>query len=298
MTDKKLDEILKAALVPEIKEEDIKIQQPCAADSTKTGRFASYEEHSMSAGVKAVGKFLFHKKVCAACLVLVIAVVGITAARQYGGRTEEPFAITAGAAELTWDSPVYLGGSLSNSFGFTDREEESGKVGFVMEMPLSCKGENIDSITYSIKGGAFSILELSEDEHIILDAQPYNKDVDAPGFGDGCPYVSSYTVAYGRQSGDETFINICGNHELTEEDARYLYQNDNPRKKAEIYNTLLSDVVIECTVRLEDGTEHTKSIGIGSTVMTFEEFAKKVDVSDEDFINNTKEAAFLMMQLR
>lgn len=297
MTDKKLDEILKEALVPEIKEEDI-IQQIGAVQSKKTGRFASYEEHSMLTDAKATGKFFFPKKVCAACLALVIAIAAIIAAEYYGDRTDEPFAITVEAAELTKDSPAYLGETLSNTFGFTEWGEDSGKVGFIMEMPLSCQGENIEDITYSIEGGAFGILERRWDEHIILSMQPYHGDTDATGFGEGCTYVSSYTVAYDKQSGDATFINICGNHELTEEDAGYLHQNDNPKERARIYNTLLGDVRIDCTAHLKDGTEHTRSVGIGSTVMTFDEFAKKASVSDEDFINNTKEAAFLTMKLK
>lgn len=290
MTDKKLEQILKAALVPEIQEADIKVQE----------------------GIRK--KELHNKKLksafaVAACLVLVIAASAITG--QFINRTKDgengtvaskdPFAIIVEAAEITEDAPTYLGDSLSNAFGFTGWVD--GKVGFVMEMPVSCKGENIDSITYGIEGGEFSILERSEDEHIIMESHEYKGDVgevglDDLGAGSACKYISSYTVTYENQRGNDTFINICGNQEVTEEDEKYLRLNDNPQKKAQVYNKIFEDVTIICTVHFKDGTEQTKRVGIGSEVMSYEEFSRRSGVSDREFSNNTDEAAFLKIYLK
>ena len=287
MTDNKLDQILKAALVPEIQEADIKVKE----------------------GIRK--KELHNKKLksafaVAACLVLFIAASAVTGQPwdKKNGKTvasKDPFAVIVEAAEITEDNPVYLGDLLSNTFGFTGWVD--GKVGFVMEMPVSCKGENIDSITYSIEGGAFSILECSKDEHIIIDSDEYKGDVgevglDDLGAGSACKYVSSYSVTYENQKGNDTFINICGNQEATEEDEKYLNQIDNPQKKAQVYNKIFEDVTIICTVCFKDGTEQTKKIGIDSEVMSYGEFSGKSGVSDREFLNNTDEAAFLKVYLK
>lgn len=65
----------------------------------------------------------------------------------------------------------------------------------------------------------------------------YNGDVNEIGFdGDeslrGNRYLSSYTVAYEKQSREKTYINICGNHEVSKDDAEYMLENNNPQKEA------------------------------------------------------------------
>lgn len=290
MTDEKLNQILEMALALEISEADIKVH----------GR-------ARKNNYKKILKFGF---AVAACVTLVITVAITTGhfmdriKNEKFAASNNPFIITVKAAELTENSPVYFGNSLSNTFGFAGWE--NGKIGFAMEMPLSCKGDNIERITYSIEGGAFSILECDNDS-IIINSEEYKGDVSEVGFAGkeiqegaelGNKYISSYTVAYEKQNGENTFINICGNHELPKNDYKCMIESHNPQKTAQIYNKIFQDVTITCTVNFKDGTIQTKRIGIGSDVMSYEEFGEKSDEPMEDFSDDSWEAAFLKMQLK
>lgn len=69
---------------------------------------------------------------------------------------QNPFVICAQAAELTKDKPVYIRESVSNTFGYAAWDDgKTGKMGFVMEMPLSVKGDDIKTISYHMENGFF-----------------------------------------------------------------------------------------------------------------------------------------------
>lgn len=69
---------------------------------------------------------------------------------------QNPFVIYAQAAELTKDKPVYIKEAVSNTFGYAAWDDgKTGKMGFVMEMPLSVKGDDIKTISYHMENGFF-----------------------------------------------------------------------------------------------------------------------------------------------
>lgn len=54
------------------------------------------------------------------------------------------------------DKPVYIKESVSNTFGYAAWDDgKTGKMGFVMEMPLSVKGDDIKTISYHMENGFF-----------------------------------------------------------------------------------------------------------------------------------------------
>lgn len=311
MTDKKLDQILNQALAPEIADTEIAV---------KKARRNYHMNRIVKIGVSAV-----------ACAALII--VGNATAGHYMTHTnsteqgevsveENPFVICAQAAELTRDNPVYIKEAVSDTFGFMYGDNEE-KAGFIMEMPLSVKGDKIKSVTYSIKNGFFEVVDKEKGDSTIIDSSVYEgapssfvtveeteegKSVTIYAAGEATEEdrearanqkaLSSYTVAYDKQISDNTVINICGDSVLTEKEMKALYRSADPQETADMYNKMFGDTVITCTVTFIDGTTQEQEIGIGGAVLTYEQMGQLADQPAESPEDTSQEQAFLKLQLK
>ncbi len=311
MTDKKLDQILNQALAPEIADTEIAV---------KKARRNYHMNRIVKIGVSAVA--------CAALIIVGNATAGHymthTNQTEQGEVTveENPFVICAQAAELTRDNPVYIKEAVSDTFGFRYGDNE-GKAGFIMEMPLSVKGDKIKSVTYSIKNGFFEVVDKEKGDSTIIDSSAYEgapssfvtveeteegKSVTIYAAGEATEEdrearanqkaLSSYTVAYDKQISDNTVINICGDSVLTEKEMKALYGSTDPQETADMYNKMFGDTVITCTVTFADGTTQEQKIGIGGAVLTYEQMGQLADQPAESPEDTSQEQAFLKLQLK
>lgn len=311
MTDKKLDQILNQALAPEIADTEIAV---------KKARRNYHMNRIVKIGVSAVA--------CAALIIVGNATAGHymthTNQTEQGEVTveENPFVICAQAAELTRDNPVYIKEAVSDTFGFRYGDNE-GKAGFIMEMPLSVKGDKIKSVTYSIKNGFFEVVDKEKGDSTIIDSSAYEgapssfvtveeteegKSVTIYAAGKATEEdrearanqkaLSSYTVAYDKQISDNTVINICGDSVLTEKEMKALYGSADPQETADMYNKMFGDTVITCTVTFADGTTQEQKIGIGGAVLTYEQMGQLADQPAESPEDTSQEQAFLKLQLK
>ena len=311
MTDKKLDQILNQALAPEIADTEIAV---------KKARRNYHMNRIVKIGVSAVA--------CAALIIVGNATAGHymthTNQTEQGEVTveENPFVICAQAAELTRDNPVYIKEAVSDTFGFRYGDNE-GKAGFIMEMPLSVKGDKIKSVTYSIKNGFFEVVDKEKGDSTIVDSSAYEgapssfvtveeteegKSVTIYAAGEATEEdrearanqkaLSSYTVAYDKQISDNTVINICGDSVLTEKEMKALYGSADPQETADMYNKMFGDTVITCTVTFADGTTQEQKIGIGGAVLTYEQMGQLADQPAESPEDTSQEQAFLKLQLK
>ena len=292
MTDERLDQILKQALAPEIADTEIAVKQ--------AGR-NYYMKKIWKIGVAAVA--------CAALLVAGTIAAGHQTVQKEPGAvsiSKNPFVICAQAAELTKDKPVYIKESVSNTFGYAAWDDgKTGKMGFVMEMPLSVKGDDIKTISYHIKNGFFQVTDTGETDDMIVDSEAYEGDTAEAGItergeteatldiyqkhaddymvkevpsGAKEQALSSYTVAYDRQSSENTTINICGTQELSQDEITAMHSSTtDPGELAKLYDKVFKDTVITCTVTFTDGTSQKRQIGIGGAVMTYEELGIQTD---------------------
>ena len=311
MTDKKLDQILNQALAPEIADTEIAV---------KKARRNYHMNRIVKIGVSAVA--------CAALIIVGNATAGHymthTNQTEQGEVTveENPFVICAQAAELTRDNPVYIKEAVSDTFGFRYGDNE-GKAGFILEMPLSVKGDKIKSVTYSIKNGFFEVVDKEKGDSTIIDSSVYEgapssfvtveeteegKSVTIYAAGEATEEdrearanqkaLSSYTVAYDKQISDNTVINICGDSVLTEKEMTALYGSADPQETADMYNKMFGDTVITCTVTFADGTTQEQKIGIGGAVLTYEQMGQLADQPAESPEDTSQEQAFLKLQLK
>ena len=311
MTDKKLDQILNQALAPEIADTEIAV---------KKARRNYHMNRIVKIGVSAVA--------CAALIIVGNATAGHymthTNQTEQGEVTveENPFVICAQAAELTRDNPVYIKEAVSDTFGFM-YDDHGKKAGFILEMPLSVKGDKIKSVTYSIKNGFFEVVDKEKGDSTIIDSSAYEgapssfvtveeteegKSVTIYAAGEATEEdrearanqkaLSSYTVAYDKQISDNTVINICGDSVLTEKEMKALYGSTDPQETADMYNKMFGDTVITCAVTFGDGTTQEQKIGIGGAVLTYEQMGQLADQPAESPEDTSQEQAFLKLQLK
>ena len=276
------------------------------------------------------GKYKCAAVACAALLVAGTIAAGHQTVQKEPGAvsiSKNPFVICAQAAELTKDKPVYIRESVSNTFGYAAWDDgKTGKMGFVMEMPLSVKGDDIKTISYHMENGFFQVTDTGETDDMIVDSEAYEGDTAEAGItergeteatldiyqkhaddymvkevpsGAKEQALSSYTVAYDRQSSENTTINICGTQELSQDEITAMHSSTtDPGELAKLYDKVFKDTVITCTVTFNDGTSQKRQIGIGGAVMTYEELGTQTDEPVESPEDPSQKQAFLKLQIK
>lgn len=193
------------------------------------------------------------------------------------------FTLKVQAAELEVGKPVPLiasGNSQTYGFGATDYDV----LHYCISVPLTCEGEGIESVTYSINNGAFQIVQPENDnEKIIVGGQLYGEEINSGWIGgyyegddDYSPsrifekvLYKSFTLDYERQSDEYTWINICNSRPFDEKIYNLIWGGEKTTATDESngFNRLLDHTVITCTAHYADGTEQSADIQVGSQVM-------------------------------
>ena len=195
------------------------------------------------------------------------------------------FTLRVQAAELEAGHPVPLivnGNRHAYVLGATENEKIQ-EIGYCISTPLTCEGENIETVTYSVNNGAFQIVQPeNEDERIIVAGQLYGEKISTGMIGGdydekngGLPSRSyeaalykSFTLDYERQSDEYTWINICNSRPYDEEIFNLIWgEKVTFEDESNAINMLLDHTVITCTVHYVDGTEQSVDIQVGSQVV-------------------------------
>lgn len=211
------------------------------------------------------------------------------------------FVMTAYAQELEPGKPVPMIESDSNSgrssvFG----GDEEGNVSYCINTEFLCQGENIERVGYSINRGAFQVIQpINADERIIVDGQPFEGELNTGSIGGGwdealdvqpqryeTALYQSFIVDYGRQSAENTWINICNEISDGWEIVDLMWGENGLEKENEGINKLLDHTVITCTAYYADGTSQSVDIEVKSRVMTYEEAG--VPSSEDEIPQDTK----------
>ena len=261
------------------------------------------EENRGSSKTKIVKMAKRITAVAACAALLVVATTAGSTLRQNNEKNttadSDLFTLRVMAAELDADSPqAYL--SKEAGYDWAICETEEGGITYAIGVPLTCEGENIDSVTYSINQGAFQIVHPA-DSSIVLNGTAYEGELNVPitggeentngDLGSSIDYYSSYTVDYDTQTSDTTWINICDNKPMAEADQNLLFNNENLEDNAAFFNKLFKGVTITCTVNLTDGTTQSETINMHGQVLTFEE----ANIPAE---NPSRQSAFVMFELK
>lgn len=154
-----------------------------------------------------------------------------------------------------------------------------------VQFPIEVKGEDIKSITYTIKNGMFVIYEPIDEESFIIEGKEgeydlqegtitslYSKEVSTKAY-------ESFTVDYNRQTDKNHLFTIRRSTEqLTGEQAarneklnysqKYIIGDEQPKAETtkEFLDLLFEECEIECKVNYNDGTSQAKNILLHNTI--------------------------------
>ena len=222
--------------------------------------------------------------------------VAVTAGAIIGfnllGSKANSFVMTVNAAEITKDNPISVG---IGEGGMSIATKDDG-MEYYIDLPLSVKGENIKSVTYSVDKDAIAV-HCRKDNNPVIDGDVVSESIDTlfdqTHIADDMKvletamenegqsvvetnsleekllnsYVgkkySSITLAYDNQNPDGCAIGIVGKN--TNEPVP---DDESLEAKAKQLDSIIGNTLY-CTVTFDDGTAQKQSIHIGTTVTNF-----------------------------
>ena len=230
------------------------------------------------------------KGAVAASLAVAVTAGAVIGFNLFGGKANS-FVMTVNAAEITKDNPVSVG---IGEGGMSIATKDDG-MEYYIDLPLSVKGENIKSVTYSVDKDAIAV-HCRKDNNPVIDGDVVSESIDTlfdvkyieddqkaldeaiendypdklenpeaeeiMSRYEGKKY-SSITLAYDNQNPDGCAIGIVG--KSTNEPVP---DDENLEAKAKQLDSMIRNTLY-CTVTFDDGTEQKQSIHIGTTVTNF-----------------------------
>ena len=156
--------------------------------------------------------------------------------------------------------------------------EENRQVSYSIEFPVTCKGKNIDKITYDIKDAVFQITN-PEGNSIVKEGKKTSKLLNVPGSIAGCDdkntkeedytksQYTSLTVDYDKQKDAQTYIGIAYDSKYLSKEQKAIIAkldafNGTLEDEKAVYEQLYKNVEISCTVTYKDKTKETKKIKV------------------------------------
>ena len=231
------------------------------------------------------------KGAVAASLAVAVTAGAVIGFNLFGGKANS-FVMTVNAAEITKDNPVSVG---LGEGGMSIATKDDG-MEYYIDLPLSVKGENIKSVTYSVDKDAIAV-HCRKDNNPVIDGDVVSESIDTlfdqTHIADDMKvletamenegqsvvetnsleekllnsYVgkkySSITLAYDNQNPDGCAIGIVGKR--TNEPVP---DDESLEAKAKQLDSIIGNTLY-CTVTFDDGTVQKQSIHIGTTVTNF-----------------------------
>lgn len=231
------------------------------------------------------------KGAVAASLAVAVTAGAVIGFNLFGGKANS-FVMTVNAAEITKDNPVSVG---IGEGGMSIATKDDG-MEYYIDLPLSVKGENIKSVTYSVDKDAIAV-HCRKDNNPVIDGYVVSESIDTlfdqTHIADDMKvletamenegqsvvetnsseekllnsYVgkkySSITLAYDNQNPDGCAIGIVG--KSTNEPVP---DDESLEAKAKQLDSIIGNTLY-CTVTFDDGTAQKQSIHIGTTVTNF-----------------------------
>ena len=298
MNDKELDQILRKSLRPEVSEEELEVWD-------RAPRMES--EHTMRRHT-----IIKSTVAAAACLALVAGIgyghfsdIGKSPAQQGTTVTKttpqgvlNSLTVTVSAAEVKKNKTsgasaqgeeasgkaqpkIYASPSYDSAWS---GNPEGSKVGYWVAAPITCSGDNIKSITYTINKGYFSVAAKKNSKYLIaseskLRKKPENKfgvawdseDSEANSLYDQKEYTS-FTVS-GTEKPEKNFhIAFVGEGMLSKKGKKALFDDvydgeEGLQIEAEAHRQLIGDTVITCTATYNDGSQKSVDVKVGTEVL-------------------------------
>lgn len=289
MNDKELDQILRKALRPEVSEEELEVWE-------RTPQMES--EHTMRRHT-----IIKSTVAAAACLALIAGIgyghfsdIGKSPAQQGTTVTKttpqgvlNSLTVKVSATEVKKNKASSVSGAsvqgeetsrkaqpkiyASPSYGSAwAGNPEGSKVTYWVIAPITCSGDNIKSVTYTINKGYFSVVAKKNSKYLIASESKSTKAENWFGFNEYADYAkkeyTSFTVS-GTEKPEEKFqIAFVGEGMLSKKGKKALFNGDEGlQAEAEAHQELIGDTVITCTATYNDGSQKSVDVKVGTEVL-------------------------------
>lgn len=325
MNDKELDQILRKALRPEVSEEELEVWE-------RTPRMES--EHTMRRHT-----IIKSTVAAAACLALIAGIgyghfsdIGKSPAQQGTTVTKttpqgvlNSLTVKVSAAEVKKNKASSVSGAsiqgaeesrkaqpkiyatASTSYGSAWSGDESGKkASYWILAPITCSGDNIKSVTYTINKGYFSVAAKKDSKYLIASESKLRKkqenkfgvalefseseDPEADSLYDQNEYTS-FTVS-GTEKPEKKFcIAFVGEGSLSKKGYSALFENvgKNLQEDLKARQQLIGDTVITCTATYKDGSKKSVDIKVGTEILTGKEAGIDTAAGEKDGVAEKKD---------
>lgn len=217
------------------------------------------------------------------------------------------FIMTVNAAEINKNNEVLLSSNDFNGYGISF-SDDGENLYYDLSMPIACKGENLESITYSVNEGAFRIWDITGNSFTDIKetAEIYSEDSSGKltdliieNDEDKSIFCNEFTVKAKSQDTDKVFIGIVGKTDDLDNTRKKKVKSDNKeysskdfadiKAQKKLADDFFGGNVIKCTAKFTDGTTQTKNVKLGTTITTCKEGIKDY----EEYLNTremTKDA--------
>ncbi len=219
--------------------------------------------------------------VIAASLAIILALSAIVNIKNISlTEDDSSFIFSVGAEEIS-NNPLVVPDDIT-ARGLSNNS-------YSISFPITCKGKNIESITYSIQNAVFV-----NNSDKIIDSTLYEKKINISNenyLEKGLNYpdnvYSSYTVKYSNQNDPEEYCpSISGSTEMLIENGNIINaviikqltelafdenidDNTSTILEKQIMDLYFKDVVLTATVNFTDGTSKSKNIKVGFEIDNF-----------------------------
>ena len=296
MEDKELDQMLKKALIPNIKDNETKIRfemEDCVMRKQK--------------------KILKPVVALAACAALVIGIsYGNVTEKIIGthmlssesdnsatGKTEDiknGFSVKVKAAEVQKlergkETAVITQKDMASS-GWSG-PETTNEIGYQIQSPIVCEGRQIDTVTYSLNHGSFRVVQPDGKQYVLAGTE-YKGVAQNKNYGgvkiemeDSKTKMlekeySSFTISAKDQK--KVYIYLCDRKKVSDKIYDKIWNSDGEDEKkldarVQGMNDVLDNLVMTCKITYKDGTSEKADIAVKKKAMTYKEAysGKKTD---------------------
>lgn len=209
----------------------------------------------------------------AATVALVLGTIGV--GKVAGVGDADCFTLQVNAKEIGEEGDANISDDYVCDVSISSSEENS--IAYNTEFPIICKGENISTVTYSVKGGLFQITN-PVNERIVINGQKPSKELWMPSaYNDRTKekmernQYSSFTVNYNKQKSEHTVITVGYNSKMYPASKSWniysMYHSKaarTPEGLAEVYEEFYRELDITCTVTFGDGKTATKKLVVSA----------------------------------
>lgn len=296
MNDKKLDQILQQALTPEVNDNEIKV------------RFEK-GEYSM----KKKKNYVRPAIALVACAALVAGIgfgnlpdqifsnIGLShktdiSTNKPSQNVESGFVMKVKAAEVKElkkgesQAAIYSGGTTGEAWSGSDQNKE---IGYMIDLPLICEGEDMDTITYSVNKGCFRVLQPKNKPYVIKgeecgEPKQVSSGVDIEIVPEGADqmeakYYKTFTISAKDQDRKDVEVAICDEKKLSKELYKRLWDNNTAgmtdeeiMAEAAVKNEVLDSPQVICKITYQGDSgqkTETAKVAVHLEAMTYKEAA-------------------------